>query len=134
MTCKLTSEIKEEMKKQKIFAVATASKSGIPNVVPVGFVLIHDDNTIWIIDNFFKKTLANMKENPVASLYVWNPECKDSYQIKGKISIENGTPDHIAAADMAHKIKETYPVKNLVKFTITDIFYVSSGPKAGERI
>ena len=35
----LTPEILEQMKKQKIYAVATASKDGVPNVVPVGMLI-----------------------------------------------------------------------------------------------
>lgn len=43
---KLTPEIKELMKGQRIFAFATASKDGVPNVVPVGMLFVAEDDSI----------------------------------------------------------------------------------------
>ncbi len=67
----LTEEMKAAFATMKAFPVATASKNGWPNVVPIGFVELVDDETIWIADNFMKKTLANIRENPKVSIYVW---------------------------------------------------------------
>ncbi|MGP8168815.1 MAG: pyridoxamine 5'-phosphate oxidase family protein, partial [Methanoregula sp.] len=49
---KLTAEMKEVFSKNKIFAIATASKAGIPNVAPMGSVQLVSDDTIWLGDNF----------------------------------------------------------------------------------
>ena len=67
----LTEEMKKAFATVKTFPVATASKDGWPNVVPIGFVELIDDETIWIADNFMVKTLANIKENPKVSIYVY---------------------------------------------------------------
>ena len=69
---KLTEEMKTAFSKVKVFPVATASKDGIPNVVPIGFCWIVDDETVWIADNFMTKSLANLAENPVVALDVWS--------------------------------------------------------------
>jgi len=61
---KLNEDMKTAFSKVKIFPVATASKEGVPNVVPIGFCLLVDDETIWIADNFMVKSLANLEENP----------------------------------------------------------------------
>ena len=61
---KLTAEMKEAFSKMKIFPVATASKDGTPNVIPLGIVELIDDETIWITDNFMNKTLSNLRVNP----------------------------------------------------------------------
>ena len=106
---KLTPEILEQMKKQKVYSVATASKDGVPNVVPVGMLIPKEDGTVWIIDNYFGKTIANMKENPRAAFYVWNPECKESWQIKGSLKVEDSGADYEAAVAFAHSIKEIFP-------------------------
>ena len=66
----LTEEMKEVFAKNKPYAIATASKKGIPNVVPMSTVQIVADDTIWIGDNYMVKTLANVKENPLMALYV----------------------------------------------------------------
>lgn len=134
MTCKLTKEIRDDMSKQKTYSLATASKSGIPNVVPIGLLFARDDENVWIVDNFMKKTLSNLRENPQAAFFVWNPESKESYQVKGTVSIEDSGKDYEEARSIAHSRKETLPAKNLLKFRVKDIFYVSPGPKAGERM
>lgn len=131
---KLTPEVKEVMAKVKIYPVATASKDGMPNVVPIGFVLPRDDENIWIIDNFMDKTLKNVKENPYLSLYAWDPEMPNSYQIKCSVVVENSGADYEEAVKIAHAKKETFPAKNLFKLKVIDVFYVTPGPNAGKKI
>ena len=131
---KLTPEILEQMKKQKIYSVATASKDGVPNVVPVGMLIPKEDGTVWIIDNYFGKTIANMKENPRAAFYVWNPECKESWQIKGSLKIEDSGADYEAAVAFALSIKEIFPAKHLVKMTVDEVYYVTPGDHAGKPV
>lgn len=131
---KLTQDILDQMKNQKVYALATASKDGVPNVVPVGMLIPKEDGTIWIIDNYFGKTIANMEENPKAAFYVWNPECKESWQVKGTLSIEDSGADYEAAVAFAHSIKEIFPAKHLVKMTVDDIYYVTPGDHAGKKI
>jgi hypothetical protein len=65
----LTTEMKEVFAKTKPYAIATASKNGIPNVAPIATVQIVADDTIWIGDNYMVKTLANVRENPHMALY-----------------------------------------------------------------
>lgn len=131
---KLTQDILDQMKNQKVYALATASKDGVPNVVPVGMLIPKEDGTIWIIDNYFGKTIANMEENPKAAFYVWNPECKESWQVKGTLSIEDSGADYEAAVAFAHSIKEIFPAKHLVKMTVDDVYYVTPGDHAGKKI
>ena len=131
---KLTQDILDQMKNQKVYALATASKDGVPNVVPVGMLIPKEDGTIWIIDNYFGKTIANMEENPKAAFYVWNPECKESWQVKGALSIEDSGADYEAAVAFAHSIKEIFPAKHLVKMTVDEVYYVTPGDHAGKKI
>lgn len=130
----LTQQMLDEMKKQGTFSLATASKDGVPNVVPVGMLFMGEDGNVWIVDNFFDKTLKNLKENPNASFFVWNPEAKDSYQIKGTVTIENSGADYEKAVAFAHAKKETLPAKNLVKMKVTEVYYVTPGPNAGKKV
>jgi len=131
---KLTAEMLEAMTKQGIFAFATASKDGVPNVVPAGMLFMGEDGKVWLVDNFLNKTLANMQENPKASFYIWNPECKESYQIKGTVTIENSGADYEKAVAFAHAKKETLPAKNLVKMDVEEVYYVTPGPNAGKLV
>ena len=89
----LNQEIRDKMKAQGKFAFATASADGTPNVVPVGMLFVGDDDSIWLVDNYLNKTLANLKVNPKAAFYVWYPDCGESYQIKGRVTIVSSGPD-----------------------------------------
>ncbi|MFA6804829.1 MAG: pyridoxamine 5'-phosphate oxidase family protein [Candidatus Methanomethylophilaceae archaeon] len=131
---KMPSEVKEVLSKTKPYAFATASASGMPNVVPVGMLIPKDDETLWLVDNYLNKTLANVKENPHASIYVWNPECPNSYQIKCSVAVENSGKDYEDAVAFAHSKKETFPAKNLLKLKVEEIYYVTPGPNAGKKI
>jgi len=64
----LNDEIKDAIEKNLVF-LATSSKDGIPNVVPVGFARPIDDETILIADNYLNKTRKNLDENPKLN---WN--------------------------------------------------------------
>ena len=50
---KMPAEVRETLEKQKPIPIATASKSGVPNVVFVGLLKIVDDETLMLADNFF---------------------------------------------------------------------------------
>ncbi len=127
----LTPEIMEEMKKQRTFSLATSTKDGIPNVVPIGMLYVGDDGKIWVIDNYLKKTLKNIKENPCVAFFVWNPECKESYQLKGRAEIVSSGADYEKAVAFAHSKRETFPAKNLIKIDVTEVYYVTPGDHAG---
>jgi predicted pyridoxine 5'-phosphate oxidase superfamily flavin-nucleotide-binding protein len=131
---RLTSEMKEVFSQQKIFAAATASKNAIPNVAPVATVQLVSDDTIWIGDNYMVKTLANVKENPYLALYIWDPEKKRCFQIKGTVAIKTSGPDY---EKIKAKIKEKgahYPAKGLLVVSITEVFECTPGSLAGKKI
>jgi predicted pyridoxine 5'-phosphate oxidase superfamily flavin-nucleotide-binding protein len=131
---KLTADVKEAMSKNKIFALATASKDGVPNVVPIGMLMLKDDENIWAIDNYMDKTLANVKENPQASFYVWVPELPNSFQVKCDVTVEDSGPDYEEAVKFAHSIKEIYPAKTLLKLKVREVFYTTPGANAGKKV
>jgi uncharacterized protein len=104
---KLTTEMKDAFSKMKIFPVATASKDGTPNVVPIGIVELVSDDTIWITDNFMNKTLDNLKANPKIAFYVWGPEIKGCFQIKGDVTIKTSGKEY---DEMKAKVNKKYPM------------------------
>lgn len=131
----LTPEMLECMKSMHVFSLATASKDGTPNVVPVGMLFPGEDGTIWIIDNFFCKTLKNIEENPVASFYLWSPDYKGGcWQVKGKVKAYSSGPDYEKAVAIAHSRMETAPAKHLVKMCICKVYSVAPGPDAGKQV
>ena len=131
---KLTEEMKEAYSKVKIFPVATSSKEGTPNVVPMGFCVLVDDETIWLADNFMLKTLANIQENPQVAVYVWGPGTGGCFQIKGDAEVKTEGPDYEKMKEMVHSAKPGLPAKSLVIVKITDVFQCSPGPEAGKKL
>ena len=133
---KMTPEMAEIFRSTKTFMLATASKSGVPNVAPMGMVILQDDlETIWIVDNYMNKTLANMQENPIAAISIVQPGTPPvSYEFKGKVTIENSGADYEKAVAFAHSKSDKYPAKNLIKISICRIYCETPGPGAGKQL
>ena len=131
---KLTAEMKEAFGKMKIFPVATASKDGTPNVVPIGVVELISDDTIWIVDNFMHKSLENLRANPKIALYIWGPEIKGCFQIKGDATLKTSGRDFDLMKEKINKKNPALPARSLVIVKITDVFECQPGPKAGSQI
>jgi predicted pyridoxine 5'-phosphate oxidase superfamily flavin-nucleotide-binding protein len=131
---KLSAEMKEAFGKMKVFPVATASKEGAPNVIPIAMVELVDDETIWLTDNFMNKTLSNLRVNPKVAMYVWGPEIKGCYQIKGVASIKNSGPDYEKMKENINKKRPELPARSLVIVKITEIFECKPGPTAGAKL
>ncbi|HQK55354.1 MAG TPA: pyridoxamine 5'-phosphate oxidase family protein [Methanolinea sp.] len=130
----LTPEMKETFSKIKLFPVATASKKGVPNVAPIAFVRLAADDTIWLADNFMKKTLANVKENPQMAIYIWDPDGKKCFQIKGAVEVKTSGPDFEKMRKMVHEKKPDLPAKSLMVMKVTEAFECNPGPNAGKKL
>ncbi|WP_048143442.1 pyridoxamine 5'-phosphate oxidase family protein [Methanosarcina horonobensis] len=131
---KLSEEMKTAFSKVKIFPVATASNDGIPNVVPIGFCQLVDDETIWIVDNFMVKSLVNLEENPNVAVYVWGPETGGCFQIKGEAEIISSGEKFDKMKGIVHAAKPGLPAKNLIEVKISEVFQCAPGPGAGKKL
>ena len=131
---KLTAEMKEAFGKMKIFPVATASKDGTPNVIPIGIVELVNDETIWITDNFMNKTLSNLRTNPKIAMYVWGPDIKGCFQIKGVASIRESGKEYDEMRERINRKNPALPARSLIIVRITEVFECQPGPKAGSKI
>ncbi|WP_328590958.1 pyridoxamine 5'-phosphate oxidase family protein [Methanofollis fontis] len=126
--------MKEIFSKAPVYPLATASKDGMPNVAPMKSVWLVDDETIWIADNFMKKSLMNMQENPYAAVYVWGPETKGCLQIKGDVEILTSGPDYEKMRAEVRAKSDKYPAKSLIRIRITEVFTCAPGEGAGDRL
>lgn len=125
-------EIKDIVAKQKPLPIATADKTGKPNVVFVTMWKILDDETLLLVDNFFNKTRKNLEENPNMAIVVYDSDAKRSYQLKGTVDIENTGDKFTSAKEMADSKK--LPGKAAVVFHVKEIFEATYGPNAGKKI
>ena len=133
---KMNGRMKEIFEKQEVVALATATKSGVPNVVPISAKKILDDETILVSDQFFNKTLSNLKENPQATITAWDNI--EGYQFKGEVTIETSGPLFEETAQWVEERGKTLnsPLrsKGALILKIREIYSVSPGPDAGKRI
>ncbi|MEK6918076.1 MAG: pyridoxamine 5'-phosphate oxidase family protein [Nanoarchaeota archaeon] len=76
----MEEKIKKLIEKNPV-AISTSSKNGTPNISVAAFLKIKDEKII-ITNNYMKKTIDNIKENPKISLAVWDDKWK-GYKIDG---------------------------------------------------
>jgi|AGTN01.2.fsa_nt_gi Predicted flavin-nucleotide-binding protein structurally related to pyridoxine 5''-phosphate oxidase len=131
---KLTSEIKAAFSATKLFPVATASKAGEPNVSPHGFVLLVDDETIWLGDIFMKNTIKNVQENPKVAIYLQGPEVKGCYQIKANATVKSDGPEFAKLNEAIAAKMPGAKAKHVIIGKITGVYQCVPGPNAGDKI
>ena len=133
---KMTDRMVELFKKVPHAILATATNDGNPNAVPVGAKKVIDNETILISDQFFGKTLANLKANPKAAVSFW--EGHEGYQLKGTVTIETSGKRYEETAawieDMGNKAGMPLKSKGAVLLTIDEIFGLAPGPGAGKKL
>ena len=134
----LNERMKEIFAKQGTFVLGTADLNGIPNVVPVGAAKILDDETILVSDQYFLKTLNNLKENPRVAISFWETDTGEGYQIKGDAEILTEGRIYEKTAEWVRKHGEEigHPLKSkgAIVIKITAIYSVTPGPNAGQRV
>jgi len=131
---KLNNSVKAAIEQADLTPLATASSEGYPNVVPIKFVLIENDEELWLVDNFMDKTLNNIEQNPVAAINILIPEQNISYQIKGTLNIETSGDKYQKMRDIVLKVKPDAPAKGLVIMIVTEVFDCWPGPSIGHRL
>ncbi|MHC1571902.1 MAG: pyridoxamine 5'-phosphate oxidase family protein [Methanosarcinales archaeon] len=131
---KVPVEVKEVLSNQKILPVATASSEGVPNVIFVAIWKFIDDETLLLVDNFFKKTRKNLEENPSVAIVGFDGEMPNfrSYQVKGRAEITT-SGDHFDEASEMSRSKELQ-AKAAVIVHIEEIYNAAPGPDAGAQI
>ena len=134
MAVKIPADLQEFLKGKQGW-VATASKSGVPNVSIKGTLRMLDDQHLIFADLFSMKTRKNLSENPVAAIMVFEAESKRGYMFKG-------ATEQIASGplydEMVQGLKKAMPQvpapKYVVNVTIESIWDQSSGPNGGKQI
>ncbi|HII01815.1 TPA: hypothetical protein HA351_09270 [Methanosarcinaceae archaeon] len=128
---KLPADVKEALVNQQVASLGTADKNGVPNVCLMGFVKAQDDETLVMADVFWKKTLANLQENPKATITAYLPP--KAYQIKGSMELVSEGPLMNEINEwVASKMANLKP-KGAALLHVEEIYSLSP-PNAGEKI
>lgn len=148
---KLTKEMRDVIDKPHFIKfLATSSKAGNPNVVPMLFVRTIDEETLLIVNNFHNKTIRNIEENPRVALTVLDLDEYDGYQFKGTVEVHdkgeifedavNWVKSTLAKKEVMESLaKWLYaPVKLATKSAIVmkvkEVYTVKPGPEPGKKL
>jgi len=125
-------KINEEMKTllgSTIWVLGTADTNGIPNAVPIHYAKVLNDSQLMLVDNFMKKTTANIKSNPQVTVSVWNST--SGYQFKGTAKIETAGANFDTAVEM---VRGKRTPKGAIIVDVDAIYLTTPGPTAGDKV
>ena len=116
---KLTEEAKQAIGTIHPAYIATASKTGKPNVSAKGSLRVMDDEHVLFNDINSPRTVSNLRENPQVAIICLDTATRKGVRIWGKAEIISSGElfDKIAAEMAARKMK----VNNLVKVTVEEV-------------
>lgn len=131
---KITQDMKEIAEQTVIFIMATASKDGKPNGVPIGLSRIISDDEFLLVDNFMHKTRQNIAENPVVAITFWAKEARYGYQCKGPARVETAGKHLDEAIQWLRAKGRTHQPKAVVIVKVDEIYYVGAGKDSSIRL
>jgi uncharacterized protein len=105
-----------------VVPVATASKDGMPNVVPMTFVKPLGDSAVLVVDNYMDKAAANLAENPHVAICVWDLDTKRAYQIKGRADVLTEGPEYDAMVPWVKEKKPDAPARAAVVLRVENVY------------
>ena len=106
---KLSDEAKQLIQVTHPGMVATADKSGMPNVSPKGSFQVLDDEHVAFANVHSPRSMANIAENPQVSAIVFDPATRHGCRVWGKAEVVTAGAvfERIAAALAARNMKAT---------------------------
>jgi len=128
------ARVKKLFERLDLIAFATADKGGFPNVVPIFWKMIFDEETILLIDNFMKMSKSNLMENNKVCISFWDSETEEAYKIKGiGTYYAEGTIYEEGKRFIQSKKPGRVP-KGVVEVKVTEIYSIKPGPEAGKKL
>ena len=131
---KIPDIAKELMEQEKVIALATASKDGIPNVVYMLQYWWYQPDVLVIGDVFMNASRRNVQENGHASFCIWDEHTDKSYKFIGTARYETSGEAYEFANANLHKKKPDKNFKGVVVIKVTEIYDASRGENAGKLI
>jgi predicted pyridoxine 5'-phosphate oxidase superfamily flavin-nucleotide-binding protein len=116
---KLTEEAKKAIGEIRPSLVATASKTGKPNVSAKGSLRVLDDEHVFFADIASPRTIANLKENPQVAIICLDAPSRKGVRIWGKGEVLNSGAlfDQTAGQLASRNMK----VRNVIKVVVEQV-------------
>lgn len=126
---KLNENVKRVLR-SSLWDLATCSKDGMPNVVPVTFKGILDDGRLTVGDVFLETTIRNLEENGGRiAISVYDASKLEGYQIQG-------TAEHVTEGKIVNEYRSMVEkmfngaatAKGALIITLQKVIVTSPGP------
>jgi uncharacterized protein len=119
MMAKLTEEAKKAIREIRPSLVATASKTGKPNVSAKGSLSVLDDEHVVFAHMASPRTVANIKENPQVAIICLDATTRKGCRIWGRAEIlDSGQLFYKMVAEYATR---KMLVRNVVKIAVEEV-------------
>lgn len=132
----IPKEAQELFNKVDDVVFSTAREDGQPNSCIVAMKKIIDDETIYLSDQFFKKTLSNVLANPKVSVIYWGED--GAYELYGTARYVNEGAEFEEQAKWVNAafVDLGMPItaKGGCFVKVEAVFSSSPGPSAGEQL
>ena len=133
---KIPQEAQQLFNEVKSVVFVTAREDGQPNGNIVAMKKIIDDETVYLSDQFYKKTLANVLANPKVAIVFWGEG--GAYEIYGTARYVNEGPEFEEQAAWVNAAFEQMglPIKSKggCYVHVDGVYDSSAGPAAGDQI
>jgi len=131
---KIPQNIQEIFTEDSAVAFGTATQDGNPNINMIGIKKLQDDETIILADNYFNKTLVNIKNNNKGTILTKRAKDKLWYQLKGTCKYIDEGPEYEELKQWARSVWKSAPARGMIVFKVKEIYNCISGPNAGNPI
>ena len=132
----MSAEVQEMFKEVPSVVFTTAREDGQPNSCIVAMKAVIDDETVYLSDQFFKKTLANIQANPKVAVIFWKGN--EAYELYGTVRYVNEGEEFEAQkawVDAAfEKMGLPIKAKGGCFMHVDEVYTSSPGPQAGDKI
>lgn len=130
----IPNPVKTLLEKQALVAFGTADKEGSPNVVPIFWKKVLNNETILLIDNFMKMSKKNLMENNKVCISFWDSGTEEAYKIKGIASYHTKGPIYEEGKKFIQSKKPDRVPRGVVEVKVTDVYTIKPGPEAGKKL
>jgi hypothetical protein len=135
---KVPEEARAVFDKQRVIPLATADKSGKPNVVMVAFWWWIDDEHIAVVENFLQKTHENLAATKWGCMVAYNMEIHKSYQVKCRAELVTSGPLYEEGKKRVEEYRKKAPVelpaKAVWRLGVEELYFTAPDPNAGKRL
>jgi len=133
---KLPQEARDLFESVGAVVFSTANADAQPNSCIVGMKKVIDDETVYLSDQFFNKTLANVRENQKVAVVWWGEG--GAYELYGTARYVNEGAEFEELREWANEgfKQKGLPIvaKGGVFVSIESVYSSSPGPDAGKQL